>query len=510
MAWGFAPPNVGTPASRMSTEWSVAPVQPGDVIGGKFKVEQVLGSGGVGVVVAARHLQLDERVALKFLLPNAVRSEVDVARFCREAQAAVRLRSEHVARVTDVGTLDTGSPYMVMEYLVGTDLAEMLAERGSLPPALAVDYVLQACEAIAEAHSVGFIHRDIKPSNLFLTHRSDGSALIKVLDFGIAKATHQTRIGGGEQELTRTRTMLGSPMYMSPEQVRNSKEVDERSDIWSMGIVLYELLTGCVPYDADSVTGVVAAVIGDPVPPIQHRRPDVAEGLATVVETCLKKNPEDRYQSVAELAYALVPHADATSRLSVDRIVGTLGPKARFRAHPGARRPGSEPLVAATTVKSSETRRTRHGPVLIGAGAAVLLAGLAVAGTIAVMRATGPGRGAPAEPDDVTSHVESAPAQPPPPSPVVVPADSPATDRYSAEQAPSAAGAVPSTSAAPPSPVASAPASPLAAPPGKRWPRPPTITATAPAGIEARPNRPPKPESSREQAVIDTTVDTRR
>jgi len=493
----------------MSTEWSVAPVQPGDVIGGKFKVEQVLGSGGVGVVVAARHLQLDERVALKFLLSNAIRSEVDVARFCREAQAAVRLRSEHVARVTDVGTLDSGSPYMVMEYLVGTDLSEVLAERGQLPPALAVDFVLQACEAIAEAHSVGFIHRDIKPSNLFLTHRSDGSALIKVLDFGIAKATHQAGLGEGEPELTRTKTMLGSPMYMSPEQVRNSKEVDERSDIWSIGVVLYELLTGCVPYDADSVTGVVAAVIGDPVPPIQHRRPDVAEGLATVVETCLKKNPEERYQSVAELAYALAPHADATSRLSVDRIAGTLGAKARFRALAGARRPGSEPLVAATTVKSSETRRTRHGPVLMGAGAAVLLAGVAVASTIAIMRTAGPDHTVPAARDDGADHAAPSADLPRPPPPLVLPADSPDAGHPLAEGTASAS-ATPAVVGGEPAPSASPAATARAAPRGTGWAPRARVSTAAPAEIESRPSRSPQAKPSPGSAVIDTTVDTRR
>jgi len=478
-------------AQRSPLDWSSAPVEPGDIIAEKFKVEQVLGAGGVGVVVAARHLQLDERVALKFLLPEAVRSEVDVARFCREAQAAVRLKSEHVARVTDVGTLDTGSPYMVMEYLTGTDLSEVLDDRGALPVEEGLDYILQACEAIAEAHSIGFVHRDIKPSNLFVSQRSDGSPLIKVLDFGIAKATHQARIGHGEQELTRTRTMLGSPMYMSPEQVRNSKDVDERSDIWSLGVVLYEVLTGSVPFEGDSVTGVVAAVIGDPLPPLSNKRPDLPQALSEVVSTCLQKDAEDRFQSVAELAYALKPFVAEGSHLSIERIAGTLGTKAKYRTGSASKKgsAGSN-MAAAKTVKSRDIpygRKSVAWPA--AAGAALVVAAIVGVGTWSMSPASSPSA------DTVNSPDPEATASTPDTEvpPVIAPAETvemPEPTAGPSAQAPSA----PSDAAAPPSESATPPP-PEPAP--RRWSPPPRPT-------------PPRAKIGGVDDIIDSTVDTRR
>ncbi|MGH7270161.1 MAG: serine/threonine protein kinase, partial [Polyangiaceae bacterium] len=197
-------------------------VQAGDVLAGKYRVEQVLGVGGMGVVVAAHHLQLDEKVALKFLLPHALTNAEAMARFEREARAAVKIKSEHVARVSDVGKLENGSPYMVMEYLEGTDLAGWLEKRGALSIEEAVEFVLQACEAIAEAHALGIVHRDLKPANLFCVRRADGRLSIKVLDFGISKVTK-----GGIQDVSMTRTtaIMGSPLYMSPEQMQSSKQV---------------------------------------------------------------------------------------------------------------------------------------------------------------------------------------------------------------------------------------------------------------------------------------------
>src|SRR5689334_6553526 len=220
---------------------SPSPVLPGQMLAGKYRVERILGTGGMGVVVAAKHVELNILVAIKFLLPHVLSNQTAVARFAREARAAVRIKSEHVARVSDVGTLESGAPYMVMEYLDGGDLSAWLKERGALPVEQAVEFVLQASEAIAEAHALGIVHRDLKPSNLFVTRRRDGSMTVKVLDVGISKTTS---IDAAAMDMTATTAVMGSPLYMSPEQLQSSKDVDARSDIWSLGIILYELLAG--------------------------------------------------------------------------------------------------------------------------------------------------------------------------------------------------------------------------------------------------------------------------
>ena len=229
---------------------------PGEMVGGKFIVERVLGIGGMGVVVAARHMQLGQSVAIKFLRRSAATSPESVNRFLREARASVGLQSAHVVRVMDVGTLDDGLPFMVMEHLNGTDLGQSLEMRGVLPVAEAVDCLVQAMDAVAEAHSLGIVHRDLKPSNLFLTARTDGSPLVKVLDFGISKGVDT---GGQRVDLTSTSMVLGSPLYMSPEQVRSTKSVDTRTDVWALGVILYELVAGVPPFEAETVTGLVGS-----------------------------------------------------------------------------------------------------------------------------------------------------------------------------------------------------------------------------------------------------------
>jgi serine/threonine-protein kinase len=302
----------------MSTE-----VHEGQILAGKFRIERVLGQGGMGVVVAATHIQLDERVALKFLLPEALGNPEAVARFAREARAAVKIKSEHVARVSDVGTLESGSPYMVMEYLDGQDLADWVRNSGAMRAPEAVEFVLQACEAIAEAHALGIVHRDLKPANLFVTRRVDGSPCIKVLDFGISKLT----VPGSTSDMgmTKTSTVMGSPLYMSPEQMSSTRNVDQRTDIWALGIILYEVLTGRVPFEAETMPQLCGMILQDPPRPLRELRPDVPDGLQWVVLRCLEKNRDARFTSIAELAAALAPFGPPGAQRSADRIARVLG-----------------------------------------------------------------------------------------------------------------------------------------------------------------------------------------
>jgi serine/threonine-protein kinase len=292
------------------------PVSPGQMLAGKYRVDRILGVGGMGVVVSATHVQLDQKVALKFMLSQGLQHPALIERFVREARAAVRLKSDHVARVLDVGTLDSGSPYMVMEYLEGADLGTVVSDQGPMPVATAVDCVLQACDAVAEAHALGIVHRDLKPRNLFLTRRNDGRALVKVLDFGISK----DRTAVADLSLTRTTEVIGSPNYMSPEQLKSAKSADERSDIWALGVILYELLTGQVPFVAESVTQLTAMVLTETPRGIDQLRPDVPRALGLIVTRCLEKDRTKRFASVAELAAALEPYAPHDTRDLAMRI----------------------------------------------------------------------------------------------------------------------------------------------------------------------------------------------
>jgi eukaryotic-like serine/threonine-protein kinase len=287
------------------------PVKQGDVLAGKYRVEHLLGEGGMGVVVCARHMQLDSLVALKFMLPEAAEDKESVGRFLREARAVARLRGDHVARVTDVGTLDTGAPYLVMEYLDGKDLAASLATDGLPSVPQAAEFIVQACEALEEAHTRGIIHRDIKPSNLFLTKKPNGQPSIKVLDFGISKLSPNggSSAAGANMNATSTKAVFGSPLYMAPEQMRSAAKVDARADVWSLGATLYELLAGRVPFVAESLMELCLKVAQEPPDSLREIRPDVPRELEAIVVRCLAKDPAARFASAADLALALTPYA---------------------------------------------------------------------------------------------------------------------------------------------------------------------------------------------------------
>jgi serine/threonine-protein kinase len=311
------------------------------------------------VLEAATHIELDQKVAINFLLPAALPNAQVVSRFTREARAAARIRGEHVARVIDVGSLDGGAPYIVMEYLEGKDLSALLTERGPLPITDTVSYVLQACEALAEAHNAGIVHRDIKPANLFLAATADRSHIIKVLDFGISKSMDQDP-HSPSGSLTRTSAVLGSAFYLSPEQLISAKTVDQRADIWALGIVLYQLLSGQVPFDGDSMPEVVARILKNQPVPLRQLRPDVPEHLAAIVSHCLREAPHERFNSVLELAQALAPYGGEHARTSVDKIGRVLGGSAKSTGHSplasslgiGARVPHDVPQMSATNVAS--------------------------------------------------------------------------------------------------------------------------------------------------------------
>lgn len=281
-------------------------MKPGEVLLSKYRVERELGSGGMGVVVLTTHLQLGTKVVVKSLRPEHLHDTVVVKRFLREAQAAARLRSEHVCRVFDVGELADGAPYMAMEFMEGVDLRELTRTRGQLPRGRVVDYVLQACEALAEAHVAGIVHRDLKPGNLFVATQPDGTSTIKVLDFGISKVQSPA-----DEDITLDRSVLGTPAYMAPEQMRSARDADPRSDIWSLGIVLFELLTGARPFSSKLFTELCLMVSLEPTPPMD---PSIPEGLQAVIQRCLCKDPGDRYQNVAEFAAELAEFAADSNR----------------------------------------------------------------------------------------------------------------------------------------------------------------------------------------------------
>jgi serine/threonine protein kinase len=311
------------PASSAGSDpWS-PPYVPGDVIADKYRIERLLGSGGMAWVFEATHLLLQKSVAIKFLRTDRTLDNTEaLARFRREGRMAASISGEAIARVLDVGTLDDGAPFLVMECLEGCDLDRVIGEKRRLSIETAVHFAVQACEGLAETHAAGIIHRDLKPSNLFLTRASDGALRVKLLDFGVSKL----EVPSSENGMTSTGALIGSPVYMSPEQMRSSRRVDHRCDIWSMGVILYELLAdGRSPFLAATLPEICARILDEKPEPLASFRPDVPRALDAVVLRCLEKAPARRFQTVADLAQALVPFGPPETRALALRIHGILG-----------------------------------------------------------------------------------------------------------------------------------------------------------------------------------------
>lgn len=406
-------------------------VAPGDVLGEKFRVEHVLGQGGMGRVVAAMHLQLKERVALKFLLPSGARRPDHRARFLREAQATAKIRNEHVARVIDVGTLEGDLPYIVMEYLEGQDLQAILLERRRLPVAESVDLILQAMEGVAAAHVQGIIHRDLKPSNLFVTLTRNGERVLKVLDFGISKM-----ISAGdsleESNLTNTRAVIGSPMYMSPEQIRSASSVDTRTDVWSLGLILYEMLTGKFVWKAENSAGLCAVIAADDPIPMRNHFPDLPSELDALVMRALAKPLDQRIQNVGAFATDLAKLFPTEENLAAaDQVLRVLtGARRRVPPSPTsgnyAIAEAGDVLVRVASVSpplaSVEGGGAGRSPRGVWVAGAAAVAVVAVAGAFALRPSAPPGPSidVPAAPAPAATRGDAPLREPAPPAASVV------------------------------------------------------------------------------------------
>jgi serine/threonine protein kinase len=356
--------------------------RPPSVLGGKYRLEREVGRGGMGVVYLATHVALRQSYAIKVVLPALAANPVVIQRVLREARCAAQITGDHVVRVIDVGQLDSGEPFIVMEYVEGQDLARVLAEGGRLPPHVAVHWLLEASVAIAEAHQKGIVHRDLKPANLFLARTADGRELIKVIDFGISKQLGVST----ELPVTRANDVMGSPNYMAPEQIRTPLLVDARADLWALGAILLELLTGHRAFPGDTITAVYTRVLeGEPELP-EALAAELAAELRAIVLRCLRKDPNERFQTIHELAYALGPFAPARSGLAREAIArlqpGTLAESARVQRSASTASLGSpfEPIGASSRPATRTALRARSvivpgvllGLTLSAAGAALL------------------------------------------------------------------------------------------------------------------------------------------
>lgn len=443
-----------------------APIVPGIEIEGRFRIEREIGRGGMGVVYAAEHLSMHRRVALKVLNDEAGGDEESISRFIRETKVAAKLASPHAVRVYDVGRLATGAPYMVMELLDGRDLERVLADEGPIDVARAIEWMLQACDAIGEAHAAGIVHRDIKLTNLFLADLPP-EPIVKVLDFGLAKGFAG---GMGDGSLTRPGAFMGTPSYMSPEQLLSAKDVDARTDVWAFGVALYRLLTQSYPFEATNLAALCARIAGgEPPPPPSARRAGVPRAIDDVVQRCLARSADARYPDAHALAAALAASLrfqEQTTVRAASRPAEAASSTLPIAARPV---PAPAPAVAAPDAPRASPSlapapaEARSRPVWPYVVLAAVASGAAVAAVFAGSRRA------------PTAAVETVVAAPTTSEP---PAASPAPSAPSARVASDATPAAPNVSASAPT---HAPSTRRAPPPVRGGTRPTPSVAAPPA-----------------------------
>jgi serine/threonine protein kinase len=432
--------------------------QQGTLIAGRYRLERALAQGGMGCVWVARHLQLDTEVAIKFMTPQFAASADARARFEREARASAQLKLQNAVQVHDYGVEDE-SPFLVMELLEGEDLEARLRRERRLTIAATLAILDPVCRALRRAHEVGLVHRDLKPGNIFIA-RQGGDEVVKILDFGIAKDTGAS-FGGAA---TRTGAMLGSPQYMSPEQVRSSNRVDLRSDLWSLGVIAFRCLTGQLPFPSDEVGEVLVDVCTAPIPRPSQVAPDLGPEVDRFFERALVRDLGQRFQSAGELIEAFAATAGVRLPISAVGVAPSLPAAQAAPALPLSPAPiGAlpSPAPASGTLSPSEHTHNRAAPargpwigVVLAALGAALVLGLAA---YAFLHARGP------------TPATAAPAPPAPPA-VSASAD-PIAPTAAAIPAPAAsAGAPAATEALAPASSAAPEAAPATTSPGRKTP----------------------------------------
>jgi eukaryotic-like serine/threonine-protein kinase len=361
-----APRQVPSPDEQPAESWGLARL--GQLVGGKYRIVRFLAQGGMGLVYEAQHEVLKRRFAVKFLRPDFAQRRENLGRFQREAEAAGGLESEHIASVIDFGITNDGSPYIVMEYLVGESLASLLEREQRLPASRGTDLCLQACHGAETAHAAGIVHRDLKPHNLFLCRRDDGSDLLKVLDFGIAKVG----LIKHDQVSTQTGAVLGTPAYMSPEQARGEKSVGLRTDVYSLGAILFEVLSGKLPHPGDSHNAVLYHISTQSAVPLATAAPDIPHSLAKVVDRALASNPELRPPSAKAFAAELARFSRREVWPEPPSLKTAPFPETSLASSESAT-PAHAGIGHATTVVPAR-RELRWIVAAVLAGAAVLIA----------------------------------------------------------------------------------------------------------------------------------------